>query len=568
MTHTESNTDRQTATPDSALHRISPEVFNLAQFSPTDLYGKEDGIESHNWMTQPYPASIQSRSTLNTPDPIFYEDTDSNDSAWQAVSMFCQDLHENPLQDSGCQSLVEEIQEDDLYPRGVKRAFDQVLDDNCFGNGYSKYAPATAITNYINQGRPPDISTWTAVNPSTQQMPNGQFSDHTGPWNKPTCAVPPYHPTSSFSVPPNSFNNPYWNLNHSSVSYENNQLHATTAFDLYNSSDLNVKQQVLKYDRKPAEQICNRPNINIVECARKRSDENTRSNEVNQNGHDEIVIDDNGNNVQMEAQTDDRPNVNVGKDETQENCTPSREGSSSQTGLVCKAHSTTIDLTNVSESNDNANKASTKQCHNLDVSWVKRMKPFTEIYLKKGQRTSTSNINTALDLRKRVCKKREIHRRKHLQAVAKKPEIGELVSEPRVPESYALNNLPGPTLAYNGATLVPYMNSIFSAMANFKKSQTIEPNGNTTILQKSSVNSPVCSTIQKPSIATSTVASIGPTIQTGSSQVSDPRINVSSLPLPLYAAPLQCPIRPLVPVVKYGLTTQRMLNPFLCRYAA
>ncbi|XP_052767674.1 uncharacterized protein LOC128208237 [Mya arenaria] len=159
------------ATPDSL--RISPELFQPASFSPSVVYGKDHvvGYQQYNPRLSPVD---NSRSTLNTPDPVFFEDADSNDPNWFA-------------------RLSQEIIED---PISTDTAFDANL-GSCSMTSEKRYGqpppnrlpfptvpPTSAIESFMNQGRAPDISTWNAVSNSLQTG----ITDFT---KKPTCTVPP-----------------------------------------------------------------------------------------------------------------------------------------------------------------------------------------------------------------------------------------------------------------------------------------------------------------------------------------------------------------------------------------
>lgn len=754
---------RHTSTPDCIVQRISPEVFQLAQFSPTNLYGKEEGGDCLRWVCKSLPAHTQTSSTLNTPEPILFEDTDSNDSLWPTAYRLCQELTENPLPENNGNSFVEmqpaDLSSAVLSPRGVKRAFDQMFDDSSFSSAPNKCMPAAAITSYINQGRPPDISTWTAVSASTQPQEVDMYTEQAGPWNKPTCAVPPrpqelpYNMQSSYNVdwnantyPVQSENNrkklytgqvysrcqnmdlnsncqhysnycDNFNYNNNSQMYNNGQMYgspyskANDNFYAYqNRTYASAQRSHFSHGTNyrgpwsrpvgpsaasyrldfssPVQFPDQEPLLNFVSCQSYLPENVTRPRPVlathsqttgvfgqynlaPQQNHTEttnthvingahsgetsmwtspnpqlhemqytaVRVDENENvensSYNLETNTNSLPGIQTNHvelecnetlmpeedssdktsdvtrianteeaaetatDEIVDNCPGKDMGDENGNkcndfcgelvvnnnaeacdSLVSKSveedpnlstHSLVIDLTNdmdISGGKKTVNRSPTKQTHNESVPSIKKKKLYTEVYLRKGQPVAPRCINSALDLRKKVLKQSQGHRQANVQSIFKKPEDRELLGEPVVPISAVLNTLSGQTLACNGASLVPYMNSIFAAMAKFKKSQVPEQNSGVNTSQSNTASirgRPIAPQPNSVGFPKTRRAPLAQNIRKQTEQLPNPRINITNLPLPLYTTPLRCPIRPLVPVVNYGVSGNRWLNPFLYR---
>lgn len=803
------NGSRNLSTPDSDLQRISPEVFHMTHFSPTEVYGKEHATDYQRCSCRPAPPSLKPDSTLNTPEPILYEDTYSDGSAWINSNRFCHEYAENPLQETCSQPpagnkvvvLANEATDSDNCVRGMKRNFDYLTGEDYFTTSQNLYIPVPSVTSYINQGRPPDISTWTAVcSASSTQQVESVYSDNSAPWNKPTCTVPPYLQNTSYKGP--VVNTGYWsnnkhianvqsarqihmggpmhyssstyadhlnnnssqhlgtNYNHGACNYSRQQysmpyqmsiknvpldnayqnrtviagaqrscqynmscarprhVHhpvptpSSAAYKLDFSSPAGFTDQapvlnfvsnqshlsenvsrpipVLASNRQAAAMYFNNVTVNhqvddgtpqppslltvpppvsvnfdISNSHHRDTSLWTRSNvqmpepeftavrldidgkEIRteiENGNSNVRVNvtaavrsdenKNGNNREdtekcvleipnmaaaaehtaSSGQNTSQVDITFNADTIQMNCEMQESSNqdkiengmenSKYQGPKFEADSTTIDLTHDSgrevssrnettavqsdradvQSNDST---SVEVCSDSQVL-VKKKRPFTEIYMRKGQKLPTGNANSALDLSKKEARTSEAHS----SAVVLAPQNRQPTYQPIVPVSIFLNNMTGPALAYSGASLIPYMNSIFTAMTNYKKGQGTSqlPGLPSTAVPKVSVS--MCTTdntvtqhsagevtenqsslrqqqvqpVQTEGNSGMFMLQNKQTIQRrGNVQLQRPRVNLSSLPLPLYAAPLQCPIQPLLPVMNYGLTQHRLFNPFLCK---
>jgi hypothetical protein len=209
---------------------------------------------------------------------------------------------------------------------------------------------------------------------------------------------------------------------------------------------------------------------------------------------------------------------------------------------------------------------------------------------KKRCNSPITSFCTALDLSKREQKKDIKKAAKPLTTV---PQNIRPYCEPPIPVSAVLNAVQAPTLAYSGAMLVPYMNSIFAAMASMNKTQTssyssaysnsTDGNLNTSSCQggqNTASVSPLTQTnnltlnqqvlmysnllhANQSTLQTSATTDSSALSQSTISSVAGntPTLNVNSIPLPLYAGPIQYPIRPLLPV----MNNQGLVNPCLYR---
>ncbi|KAH3836181.1 hypothetical protein DPMN_109551 [Dreissena polymorpha] len=180
-------------TSETDSERVSPEVFHMTQFSPTEVYGKDHEIGYHgfNQWNSKYPTNgSQSNSTLNTPDPVIFEDCEVVGASWNPDSGVWPDMTENPVP---AMNASYADQNSNLGEKqGIKRSYSEAMENMQRGlvNSCSQFSipPASVFNNLINQGRPPDISTWTAV--SSMGSRQGYSIDLV---NKPTCKVPPYY---------------------------------------------------------------------------------------------------------------------------------------------------------------------------------------------------------------------------------------------------------------------------------------------------------------------------------------------------------------------------------------
>lgn len=800
------NGTRNLSTPDSELQRISPEVFHMTHFSPTEVYGKEHATDYHRWSCRP---SLKSDSTLNTPEPIFYEDTYSDDPAWMNSYRFCHEYAENPLQEAcshppaGNEVGVpaNEATDSDNCVRGMKRNLDYLTREDYFTTSQNLYIPVPSVTSYINQGRPPDISTWTAVcSASSTQQTESVYSDNSAPWNKPTCTVPPYLQNTSYKGP--VVNTGYWsnnkhsvnvqsarqvhmggpmhyssnayvdhlnnnslqhlgaNYNHGAYNYSGQQYNmpyqmsiknvpldnacqnrtviagaqrscqhnmscarprhvhhpvptpSSAAYKLDFSSPAGFTDQapllnfvsnqshlsenvsrpipVLASNRQAAAMYFNNVTVNhqlhegtpqphslltvpppvdgnfgISNSHHRDTSLWTRSNvqmpepeftavRLGIDGNETRTEIENGSSnvrVNMTAAVRSYENKNGNSGEETEKCVleipniaapaehPASSGqNTSEVDITCitdtvqancevqessnqdkienglensecqgpkfEADSTTIDLTHDSDGKvSSRNETSAIQSDRADIQSndstsvevcsdspvrIKKKRPFTEIYMRKGQKLPTGNANSALDLSKKEARTSNAHS----SAVALGQQNMQPTYQPSVPVSIILNNMTGPALAYSGASLIPYMNSIFTAMTNYKKSQDTSQLAGLPSTAVPKVSMSTCTTdntfaqhstgevienlsavkqqqvqpVQTDGNSGMFMLQNKQTIQRrGNVQLQRPRINLSSLPLPLYAAPLQCPIQPFLPVMNYGLTQHRLFNPFLCK---
>ena len=228
---------------------VSPEIICLTHLSPTTLYGK-DSLAVPNLLSG--QENLSRPSSLNTPDPVVFGDSDSScPTPFIYTTSECQhvsgeDLYstsnENPISPidfsgSTCQ-FSEDTQAYDLNcVKGQKRKLDENREVK-FGTDYNNNKTNSANSNafvyssrtpeigqmYQYQGRPPDISTWTAVNPGSSKYGTGfetrygqnyinnysgdpylfSYQQYAGggynstpqgdaPFSsKPTCTVPPY----------------------------------------------------------------------------------------------------------------------------------------------------------------------------------------------------------------------------------------------------------------------------------------------------------------------------------------------------------------------------------------
>ncbi|KAL4237785.1 hypothetical protein ACF0H5_002497 [Mactra antiquata] len=178
--------------------RISPELFCLSHMSPSDLYGKDQSMEYQRLYTRSNLFSSRSSSTLNTPDPILFDDasTDfygtyrfSRHDANGNVSTISQMDHNNN----------NDANDQNNDGRGTKRKY---IDSNMDLAPVSQCPISeAAISSIINQGRPPDISTWRAVSSSHDPTATSQDEYQNSHLIKPQCIVTPFQ---SAQPPPRS----------------------------------------------------------------------------------------------------------------------------------------------------------------------------------------------------------------------------------------------------------------------------------------------------------------------------------------------------------------------------
>ena len=233
--------------PEDDGRGVSPEIVCLTHLSPTTLYGKEPTfprlLSKQDNLSRP--------PSLNTPDPVVYGESDSSScpTPFMYTSSNCMPNYGHSSYTSNDNQFMETnyayvMPEDPLiehtnFLRGQKRKISEtdINNNNIETNSnlsdidrvtpdlfpFSTKHPAVMGQMYHSQGRPPDVSTWTAVNSGAckyktgfggscgqnygnsftrdpflfgyqqqysdcgynSQM-NGQFS------SKPTCMVPPY----------------------------------------------------------------------------------------------------------------------------------------------------------------------------------------------------------------------------------------------------------------------------------------------------------------------------------------------------------------------------------------
>lgn len=191
------------STTDSESDRISPELFCLSHMSPTEIYGKDHTAEYQRLYSRHSLFSSRSSSTLNTPDPVMFEDSNSMDMHY---GMKClKDMNENPVPYIETDLNNNDV-EDNGGLRGTKRkSMDSGIDDHVSKCPISD----AAITSIINQGPPPDISTWRAVSSSHDLQGTYQDQDQNSQWIKPRCVVTPFQTSHmpSYSQSVNVTNN-------------------------------------------------------------------------------------------------------------------------------------------------------------------------------------------------------------------------------------------------------------------------------------------------------------------------------------------------------------------------
>lgn len=273
--------------PETDGRGVSPEIICFTHLSPTALYGKDQLPSSRFLSNQEYSSRPPS---LNTPDPVF-GDSDSSccPTPFLYTSSDCmhtygdnlytsnENLHRSAGQfkanDYPCAFSEDPLAYSSKSDRGLKRKVNEIDVDKAETDhnnnettkkspvmlSYSNKSPDFTAQLYQYQGRPPDVSTWTAVNSggckygvgfsnnsgqnyvnnltrdpflfSYQQQfsdcgynaqINGQFSA------KPTCTVPPYllnHTQTSGSIY-SAYNNSYGNSNYG------NQQAGSSQFDI------------------------------------------------------------------------------------------------------------------------------------------------------------------------------------------------------------------------------------------------------------------------------------------------------------------------------------------------
>jgi len=160
--------DDNSSNTDTCSQRTSPDIVQMPHFSPEAVYGNDHVVGHKPWFPRPSSSTSNCHSTLNTPDLGLFEDADSNDSSWFA-------------------RLSREIQEDPVSTS----AFDSSLNFHQHRMNQS-LPPATIMDQLMSQGRPPDISTWTAVG----SMGSLQQTETLENALKPVCMVPPSQNTS------------------------------------------------------------------------------------------------------------------------------------------------------------------------------------------------------------------------------------------------------------------------------------------------------------------------------------------------------------------------------------
>ncbi|XP_053408894.1 uncharacterized protein LOC128559895 [Mercenaria mercenaria] len=761
--------NRDLSTPDAEMENISPELSCLMQLSPTATYGKDHAIGCQRLYSRQHPQTVRSGSTLNTPDPIFYEDTDSNESNMAMFRKYNAAVTENPVPAWPDLDVNNDLDANDAI-KGTKRKHSDVDHPDEIGTS-PNILPDSVVTSIMNQGRPPDISTWRAVNSSCDTQGNFMNDDIDGHWSKPTCTVQPFQNNGLFSDSlVNGFNsfgtnqqqamytasvyNPYEHANNLSVSQQpynqfnsvstllrsscqfttnqarnptnyasqlyNNSLPNSAAYRLDFSSPVNVGSPgVLNFVSHPPylgvdltrplavhanslpntdyntslrySSVPNRHGLNVddfrsfyqphsqgfqqvsfrnpylnqlnqnppsatqtfvesqainsqgttLDSMVNVSDENKEINQVTTSGtrdfnnntnsnvgesgvmeedqtsivgckECDLITDSSSKNERKEAEKSSDISNNVlgnlnmksSSEEPPDKDTSSTDDSSAShlktqdKGVQSnEADSTTIDLTGDSVEdkegfdNETGGIGSPTPAH---IYPKIQNKYFTEIYMRKSRTSSPiTSFCTALDLSKREEKKD--------MKKAARPTVPQKIlpyGEPDIPISAILNSVQAPTLAYSGAMLVPYMNSIFAAMANLNKTQTTSTYSSVSTLANAAVGTKMAETVQntpsvspltqtnnltlnqqvlmysnflqasRSAVSTSTTTETTSNPQnTGNGQtVSVPTVNVNSIPLPLYAAPIQYPIRPLVPVVNQIGNTQGLVNPYMCRF--
>ena len=216
---------RSLSTPDTEMDNISPDLSCMMQLSPTATYGKDHVIGCQRLYSRQNLQSVGCSSTLNTPDPILYEDTDSNESNMTAFRKYNTCMAEN----TSAWSEVDINNNTDGASKGMKRKHSDMNEKD----GSSNILSDTVVTSIMNQGRPPDISTWRAVNSSFDTQGNFVNDDLDGQWNKPTCTVQPFQNTGQY-------NNSY--LNGSNTVGTNQQAYTSTAYSPYNFTGMNQSQ--------------------------------------------------------------------------------------------------------------------------------------------------------------------------------------------------------------------------------------------------------------------------------------------------------------------------------------
>ena len=241
----------QCPSPEDDGRGVSPEIVCLTHLSPTALYGKEQpGVPR---LLSKYD-SLSRPPSLNTPDPVVYGESDSSScpTPFMYTSSNCMPNYGQNLYTSNGNQFMESnyayvmpenpipVNDQNYHLRGQKRKLSETDVNNNNNNRansslsdldrvspdlfpFSAKCPSIMGQMYHTQGRPPDVSTWTAVNSGPCKYGTGfgescgqnygnslsrdpflygyqqQYSDcgynsqMAGQFSsKPTCKVPPY----------------------------------------------------------------------------------------------------------------------------------------------------------------------------------------------------------------------------------------------------------------------------------------------------------------------------------------------------------------------------------------
>ena len=239
------------SSPENDGRGVSPEIICLTHLSPTTLYDKEQLGVPH------LLSRLENTSrppSLNTPDPVVFGESDSSCCPTPFLyttsechytsgdNLYTKSNEKNHTSPVDISESIYPFSEDSMdYALNCMKGHKRKIDETSAGSGETDYnnnktnSMDSSMFSYSSktpeigqmyqyQGRPPDISTWTAVNPGNSKYGTGfetnydqnyvnnftgdpylfsyhqQFSENgynspymNGPFSsKPTCTVPPY----------------------------------------------------------------------------------------------------------------------------------------------------------------------------------------------------------------------------------------------------------------------------------------------------------------------------------------------------------------------------------------